>query len=94
MGRYHVRLGKKRTTLNLSPLLSTLLALKLGFLPDSREAHSGVRAWLQGCLDRADDPGRVYVSQWIQDHVVLFIVDNNLSTQYDQWLLQQLDDAL
>lgn len=94
MGRYHVRLGKKRTTLSLSPLLSTLLALKLGFLPDSREAHSGVRAWLQDCLDHADDPGRVYVSQWIQDQAVLFLVDNILSHQYDQWLLRQLDEHL
>lgn len=91
MIRYHVRLGEKRTTLSISDLLSKLLALKLGLVPDSLETHGAVREWLQKCLDRAADPNRVRVSQWIQDEVILFVTDKELSEQYHRWLLEDLN---
>jgi hypothetical protein len=37
----------------------------LGTEPGTLAAHSVVRAWLQSQLDRNNDPGRSYVSQWL-----------------------------
>jgi len=87
MKRYHVTLGSKRTTVSLDTLLSDLLAIRLGCMPWSPDAHLTVRLWLQQQLDRDNDPGRCLVSQWLRDEALLFLVDKSLSEAY-------LDDLL
>ena len=88
MKRYHLSLDHKRTTVSLDNMVSDLLAIRLGSFPQSAQAHGAVRAWLQQQLDRANDPGRIRVSQWLRDEAVLFLVDNKLSTTYLDWLLE------
>ena len=88
MKRYHLTLGRKRTTVSLDTLLSDLLAIRLGSFPHSPQAHGAIRAWLQQQLDQANDPGRIRVSQWLRDQAVLFLVDNHLSNTYLDWLLE------
>jgi len=88
MKRYHLTLGRKRTTVSFDALLSDLLAIRLGSLPQSPQAHGEVRTWLQQQLDQANDPGRIRVSQWLRDQALLFLVDNHLSNTYLDWLLE------
>ena len=73
----------------MSETLSTLLAIKLGHVPESAQAHAGIREWLQEQLDEANDPGRYRVSQWLQSEAILFLVDKKLSTRYLNWLLEE-----
>jgi hypothetical protein len=87
MKRYHVTLGSKRTTVSLDTVLSSLLAIRLGSMPQSPEAHTAVRAWLQQQLDKANDPGRCLLSQWLRDQALLFLVDKRLSDTYLDALL-------
>jgi len=88
MKRYHLTLGRKRTTVSLDTMLSDLLAIRLGSRPQSPQAHGTVRAWLQQRLDDANDPGRIRVSQWLRDQAVLFLVDTKLSNTYLDWRLE------
>lgn len=64
---YHVTLRKRRTTVSLDNILSVNVALRLGELPGTPDAHSAVRAYLQEKLDKAADPKRDYVSQWLRE---------------------------
>lgn len=90
MKRYHLNLGRKRTTVSVSDTLSQLMALKLKLEPETKEAHTGIREWLQDRLDEHNDPGRIAVSQWLQDEAVLFLVDTKLSEKYSEWILSQI----
>jgi hypothetical protein len=47
MERYHVRLGRRRTTVTVDTIVAEYLALHLGIEPGTVEAHSAVREWLQ-----------------------------------------------
>ena len=85
--RYHLTLGPKRTTASLDNLLSALLAIRLGAIPQSPQAHDTVRAWLQAQLDRANDPEHCRVSRWLRDQALLFLVDKTLSDAYLDWSL-------
>ena len=82
---YHVVLGRRRTTVSLDKMVSTLLSLKLGHDPGIEDAHSAVRAYLQTKLDQANDPRRTSVSQWLRQEVLLDLVDKKLSTKYWTW---------
>ena len=87
MIRYHVTLGTSRTTVSISGILSELLALKLGTTPGTSEAQGAVKGWLQAQMDNHGDPGRVRVSQWLSEQVVLALVGEDLSKRYDEWIL-------
>lgn len=39
--------GKRRTSISIETILTDLFAIKLGYEPGSREAHSAIRLWLQ-----------------------------------------------
>ncbi len=88
MKRYHLTLGRKRTTVSLDTQLSDLLAIRLGTVPQSPQAHGSVRIWLQQRLDQDNDPGRIGVSQWLREQAILFLVDTQLSTTYLDGLLE------
>ncbi|MGZ3391233.1 MAG: hypothetical protein ACXVCF_16795 [Isosphaeraceae bacterium] len=83
--RYHVVLGMKSTTVTVDKTLSDLLALKLGHGPRSADAHSAVRAYLQGKLDEKNDAGRTSVSQWLREEALLDLVEKKLSDKYWRW---------
>ena len=51
MEHYHVRLGKRRTTVTMDTIVSEYLALRLRVEPSGVEAHSAMRGWLQERLD-------------------------------------------
>jgi hypothetical protein len=82
---YHVLLGKRRTTVSLDKIISTLLSLKLGHDPGTEDAHSAVRVYLQENLDATNDPRRTSVSQWLRQEVLLDLVDKKLSAKYGKW---------
>ena len=93
MKRYHLTLGSKRTTVSLDNMVSDLLAIRLGSLPQSPQAHGLVRAWLQQQLNWVNNPRFSRVSHWLRGQAVLFLVDKQLSETYLDWLLEQnLDD--
>jgi hypothetical protein len=87
---YHVSLGGRRTTVSLHETLSELLALKLGFEPDGKEAHGAVRRWLQARLDAADDPERVLTSQWLQACAIRAIAGPELAESWGRWMDKKL----
>lgn len=91
--RFHVTLGDRRTTVSVDKTLSTLLALHLGTIPDSPEAHGAVRAWLQARLDEESDPGRIGASHWLQGRVVEALVDKELSRKYGEWILSDRSES-
>jgi len=92
--RYHVSLGHKRTTISLDKTLSTLMSLHLDTQPNTRSAHLAVRTWLQARLDQHNDPGRAYVSQWLQSRLVEALIGPALKQKYDAWLDSELDKRL
>lgn len=78
--------GGARTTVTLDSTICELLAVKLETVPYSEEAHSRVRAWLQGRLDQESDPGRVNVSQWLTGEAVIYLADASVRKRWDEWL--------
>ena len=48
--RYHINFKNRRTTITVDRIISELLAIKLGVLPDAPEAHSMVRVWFEEML--------------------------------------------
>jgi len=65
--RYHIKIDGRRTTVSLDYALADLLAARIGADPGSKEAHAGVRAWLQG--RSADTKGRGVNRRLIRDAV-------------------------
>jgi hypothetical protein len=88
MERYHVRLGKRRTTVTMDTIVSTYLALHLRVEPGTVEAHGTVRSWLQRQLDENKDPRRSYVSQWLLGRTVETLARPSLSEAYARWILR------
>jgi len=89
--RYHVTLGKKRTTVSLDNMLSILLSLQLGQQPQTPQAHAAVRQWLQARLDYGNDAERSRTSQWLRSEVVQALIKPELDERYSQWILAGLD---
>jgi hypothetical protein len=89
--RYHVTLGKKRTTVSLDNMLSILLSLQLDQQPKTPQAHTAVRQWLQARLDEANDPGRSRTSQWLNSEVVQALITPELEKRYSHWILSSPD---
>ena len=86
--KYHIKLGLKRTTVSLDKMLSDILSLKLGTVPESREAHATVREWLQAHLDRNGDIRQVRVSQWLHGKAIEEIASPDLREQYIDWFIR------
>jgi hypothetical protein len=86
MERYHVRLGKRRTTVTVDTIVAEYLALHLGIEPGSVAAHSAVREWLQRQLDDNNDPGRRRTSQWLLGQILAALARPSLVGVYGQWL--------
>jgi hypothetical protein len=86
LDRYHVMIDQIRTTVTLAPVVSELLALKLGAQPQTPTAHAALRAWLQQEIDR--DPGAVRhgrASQRLAQQAILTIAAAALVGRRDLW---------
>ncbi len=80
--RYHVMLGKRRTTVTVDKIVSAFMALKLETTPETAQAHTAVREYIQGKINENKDPERILVSQWLKAQLLLELVDTKLSKQY------------
>jgi len=92
--RYHVHQGGRRTTANLTMTLAELLAIHLGYTPQTQAAHQACRQWLQQTLDQRNDPGLDAVSQYLQSEVIFALIDRTLYQRHAQWLLSAPDEGL
>lgn len=86
--RFRLRLGARRISVTLDPLMCGYLALYLGYGPDTREARRAVRRWLQQRLDANADPHRVAVRRWLQQEILIALVDPRIAQAYDRWQLE------
>jgi len=84
--RYHVTLGRTRTTVSLDNHLSLLLSLKLGHTPQTPQAQRAVRHWLQARLDEHGDYNRAHTSQWLGEEVIRVLISADVHNLYSQWM--------
>ena len=82
--RFHVLVGKSRTTVSLGDCLAGLLAMRLGEEPGTTKAGRRVRAWLQERT--AEDPGGPGLNQRLIRQSLLEVADKVLSTRCAAWL--------
>lgn len=90
--RYHIRFHQRRTTVTVDRIISELLAVKLGVLPDDPEAHSLVRSWLEETLhDKLGEnvPGGNRVSQYARQYAVEALARPGLMGKVWDWRLSQ-----
>lgn len=87
--RYHITIDSKRTTVSLDNILSELLAIKLGCVPNTQQSHRQIRIWLELQAKKYGRKRSVRVSQFLQQIVCLEIADNMLSKTYWDWFLNQ-----
>ena len=88
--RYHIHFKGRRTTITVDSVISQLLATKLGEVPDSKEAHSVVREWLESTLhDKLGEnvPGGNRISQYARAYAVEALVDKKLMNKVWAWRL-------
>lgn len=89
--RFHVIVkkgrGTRRTTISIEDYIADYMAIKLGHAPDTPEAHSAVREWIQA---EQDEQNASYsVANIIKGHMFEEIVDKNLSKKYWAWRLKK-----
>jgi hypothetical protein len=91
--RIHLFRDKKRTrrtTVSIEDYLYGLLAIHLGYVPDSKEARQVVTEFLQNKLFEKHyyDKGRFRVSQFLKERVIFELVGEELSEKYMDWKLR------
>lgn len=89
--RFHILFGKKRTTISVDSILSEMMAIKLGAIPNSEEAHRLLREWLQEKLPEklGVSKGRKDASQWARRHLIEEISDKSLSKKWVDWRIDE-----
>ena len=88
--RYHVRFQGRRTTVTVDSIISQLLAVKLGVLPDDPEAHALVREWLEETLhDKlgVNVPGGNRISQYARQYAIEALAEPGLMGKVWDWRL-------
>lgn len=83
--KFHVNLGKRRTTITVDTIISNLLALKLGYAPETPEAYKAIREYFQEKLDEGKDSGRVLVSYWLQEQALFELISPDTLKKYSKW---------
>lgn len=78
-------LGDKRTTVTIGDMIVDLLSIKLNTTPGTKEAKNAVRHWFQSQLDEAENPGMDYVSRWLHDQTLKYLVEKDLIEKYWAW---------
>lgn len=90
--RYHIHFKGRRTTITMDIIISQLLAVKLGLLLDTPEAHAGVRGWLEATLhDKLGEnvPGGSRISQYARGYAIEALADKALMGQVLEWRLSK-----
>ncbi len=90
MHRFHIQFADHRTTVTVDTMLSAMLAIKLGFEPETPDGNRAVREWLQERLPSkvGTDKGiGKRASQNAQRLIVEAIADTKLSGAYDDWVI-------
>lgn len=91
--RYHINFKNRRTTITVDRIISELLAVKLGVLPDSPEAHSMVREWFEGMLHEklgVNVPGGNRISQDARRYAIEALADKQLIDKVWDWRLNHV----
>ena len=72
--------GKRRTSISIERVLADLFAIKLGYEPGSREAHSAIRLWLQERQDEqnSNEPESLIIKK----ELILQIAQKRLVDRY------------
>ena len=90
--RYHIHFKNRRTTITVDSIISELLAVKLGLLPDDPGTHSTVRDWLEKTLhDKLGEhvPGGNHISQYARMYAFEALADKKLMQRVWDWRLSQ-----
>lgn len=90
--RYHINFKNRRTTITMDIIISELLAVKLGMLPDAPEAHSTVRAWFENTLHEklgVNVPGGNRISQDARQYAIEALADKKLMNKVWDWRLKE-----
>ncbi|MGB0848316.1 MAG: hypothetical protein ACPGSM_16425 [Thiolinea sp.] len=92
--RYHINFQQRRTTITVDNIISELLAVKLGTLPDQPETHSMIRQWFQETLEEKlghNVPGGNQVSQYARQYAIEALADKKLMDKVWIWRLESGD---
>ena len=88
--RYHIELKSHRTTVSVDKIVSDLMAIKLGYSPDSPEARRAVRNRLgELARERKRDCG-YHLGKYITEEAILDLADKMLSKKYLEWYINKL----
>lgn len=92
MNRFHIQFGSHRTTITVDTILSSMLAIKLGYEPESKDGNRAVREWLQARLPDKVGHGRAIgkrASQNAQALIIEAIADTQISERYSDWMIDR-----
>jgi hypothetical protein len=92
--RYHIRFQGRRTTVTVDKIVSQLLAVKLGVLPDAPQAYALVREWLEETLhDKlgGNVPGGNRISQYARQYAIEALAEPDLMGKVWDWRLSAED---
>jgi len=90
--RYHIQFNNRRTTITVDSIVSELLAVKFGLLPDDPDAHSTIRDWFEKTLhDKLGEnvPGGSRISQYARVYAVEELANKKLMSQVWDWRLSK-----
>lgn len=88
--RFHITFRNQKTTISVDNILSELLSVKLGFVPETSESKKAVRDWIQIKLikELGDQPIRKSASQYARRYLIEAIADAELEEKRVNWLLR------
>ena len=90
--RYHIQFRNRRTTITVDKVVSELLSVKLGVMPDAPEAHARVRQWFENTLhDKLGEgvPGGNRISQDARHYAIEALADQKLMDAVWDWRLRE-----
>ena len=90
--RYHIQFNNRRTTITVDSIVSELLAVNFGLLPDHPDAHATVRHWLEKTLhDKLGEnvPGGNRISQYARVYAFEELAKKRLMDRVWDWRLSQ-----
>ena len=90
--RYHIHFQNRRTTITVDSIISELLAVKLGTLPNDPKAHGIIRGWFETNLrENLGDqmPRANRVSQYARQYAIEVLADKQLMNKVSDWRLTQ-----
>ena len=82
---FHITLKERRTSFSLDNYLSELLAVKLGYEPHSRNAHSAIRTYLTNTLNESNFDPLIPISRQARRKAIKAIADPALVAKHVEW---------